>query len=231
MNLAIAQAMLREQFQRTLPIVIFCLGLSALLGLLQYVILAWEGRVSTADGSPEMVIVTHGFAILALLYCHSDERDLKMTMPTYLLRLPVRTIDLVVWRMSYGLLCVGVIGIWSSGVHYLFFGAAVEAEFAFWTPFLIGTTTFAVLQALAWAVGANGILVLFLANPVVLLLASGSDSRSHAISSTLAATRLDPYYPRWLCLSSWHTPVCESAAERVLSSAGNLGLFGFPNDI
>ena len=171
MNLAIARAMLREQFQRTLPIVIFCLGFGTLLALLQYVILAWEGRVSTADGSLEMVIVTHGFGILALLYCHSDERDLKMTMPTYLLRLPVRTIDLVVWRMSYGLLCVGVIGIWSSGVHYLFFGAAVEAEFAFWTPFLIGTTTFAVIQALAWSVGGDGIIVVFLANPVVLLLA------------------------------------------------------------
>ena len=170
MNLAIARAMLREQFQRTLPIVIFCLGFGTLLALLQYVILAWEGRVSTADGSLEMVIVTHDFGILALLYCHSNERDLKMTMPTYLLRLPVRTIDLVVWRMSYGLLCVGVIGIWSSGVHYLFW-VAVEAEFAFWTPFLIGTTTFAVIQALAWSVGGNGIIVVFLANPVVLLLA------------------------------------------------------------
>ena len=127
--------------------------------------------MSTADGSVEMVVMAHGLCIIALLYCHSDERDLKMNMPAFLLRLPVRTIDLVVWRMSYGLLCVGVIGIWSSGVHELFFGAAVEAEFAFWTPFLIGTTTLAVLQALAWSVGVKGIIAFLLVNPVALLLA------------------------------------------------------------
>ena len=40
MNLAIARAMLREQFHRTLPIVIFCLGFSTVLCLLQYIILA-----------------------------------------------------------------------------------------------------------------------------------------------------------------------------------------------
>lgn len=110
MHLAIARTMLREQFQRTLPIVIFCLGFSTVLGLLEYLILAWEGRLSTADGSVEFVVMAVGLGIIALLYCHSDERDLKMTMPAYLLRWPVRTIELVGWRMSYGVVCVGVIG-------------------------------------------------------------------------------------------------------------------------
>ena len=171
MHLAIARTMLREQFQRTLPIVIFCLGFSTVLCLLEYLILAWEGRLSTADGSVESLVMAVGLGIIALLYCHSDERDLKMTMPAYLLRLPVRTIELVGWRMSYGVVCVGVIGIGSSVVRYLFFGAAVEAEFAFWTPVLIGTTTFAMLQALAWSVGAKGLVAFLLVNPVVLLLA------------------------------------------------------------
>lgn len=171
MSLSIATAMLREQFQRTLSIVLVGLVISTVLCLLQYVSLAWEGRVSVADGSPEMVIIPIGLVVIALLYCHSDERDLKMTMPAFLLRLPVRTIDLVAWRMSYGLLCVGVIAIWSSGVQYLAFGAAVEAHFAFWTPFLIATTMFAVLQALAWSFGGNGILALLVGEPVVLLFA------------------------------------------------------------
>ena len=171
MSLSIATAMLREQFQRTLPIVLVGVVVSTVLCLLQYVTLAWEGRVSVADGSPEMVIIPIGLVVIALLYCHSDERDLKMTMPAFLLRLPVRTIDLVAWRMSYGLLCVGVIAIWSSGVQYLAFGTAVEAHFAFWTPFLIATTMFAVLQALAWSFGGNGILALLVGEPVVLLFA------------------------------------------------------------
>ena len=171
MSLSIATAMLREQFQRTLPIVLVGLVVSTVLCLLQYVTLAWEGRVSVADGSPEMVIIPIGLVVIALLYCHSDERDLKMTMPAFLLRLPVRTIDLVVFRMSYGLLCVGVIAIWSAGVQYLAFGAAVEAHFAFWTPFLIATTMFAVLQALAWSFGGNGILALLVGEPVFLLFA------------------------------------------------------------
>ena len=171
MSLSIATAMLREQFQRTLPIVLVGLVVSTVLCLLQYMVAAWEDRVSDADGSPEMVIMPIGLVIIALLYCHSDERDLKMTMPTFLLRLPVRTVDLVVWRISWGLLCVGVISIWSSGLQFLVFGAAVEAHFAFWTPFLIATTTFAVLQALAWSFGGNGILALLVGEPVFLLLA------------------------------------------------------------
>ncbi len=91
MSLSIATAMLREQFQRTLPIVLVGLVVSTALCLLQYMVAVWEGRVSDADGSPEMVIMPIGLVIIALLYCHSDERDLKMTMPTFLLRLPVRT--------------------------------------------------------------------------------------------------------------------------------------------
>lgn len=177
MNFAIAKTMIREQFQRTLPILVLCLGLSTVLCLLQYTGLWWESLGSGADVSPDLeftgftIFLVHAIGIMALLYCHSDERDMKVTMPAYLLRLPVRTIDLVIWRMGYGLFCVAVIGIGSSGVHYLFFGAEMEAAFAFWTPFLIGISTFAMLQALAWSIGARGIVMLVLTTPIVLLLA------------------------------------------------------------
>ena len=67
MSLSIATAMLREQFQRTLPIVLVGLVVSTVLCLLQYMVAAWEDRVSDADGSPEMVIMPIGLVIIALL--------------------------------------------------------------------------------------------------------------------------------------------------------------------
>lgn len=176
MNFAIAKTMLLEQFQRTLPILVLCLGISTVLCLLHYTGLWLERRVTGAHVSPDLeligftVFLAHAIGFLALLYCHCDERDMKVTMPTYLLRLPVRTIDLVIWRMGYGLFCVAVIGIGSSAVHYLLFGAEMESAFAFWTPCLIGVTTFAMFQALAWSVGAKGIVMLIFAIPIVLKL-------------------------------------------------------------
>lgn len=176
MNTAIAKAMFREQFQRTLPILILSLGISTVPCIILYTVRRAIEHISriavTADEelAVSAIFLAHAVGIIGLLYCHSDERDIKLNMPNYLLRLPIRTFDLNVYRMGYGLLFVGAIGIGSSSVYYLLFGQEMEAIFPFWTPILYGITMFAFLQALAWCIGGSGFGVILTALTIHLLV-------------------------------------------------------------
>ena len=177
MNVAIAKAMLREQFLRTWPIVVFCLGLCALLFLIQYADNVYNGSAAAPvdlEFQRLTIVLVHAIGIIALLYCHSDERNLTMTMPSYLLRLPVRTSELVIYRMSYNLFCVAVVAIGCSTLCRLVFGPS-NSTFEFYSPFRIGITTFAVLQALAWSIGAKGIFRLLVACVVCVFVAGSLD--------------------------------------------------------
>lgn len=176
MNIAIGKAMLREQFQRTQLILILSLGIGAVPCLILYVVRRFEAAVSGGAVMPDTELAVFSIfwaylvGILGLLYCHSDARDIELNIPSYLLRLPVRTFDLVLFRMGYGLLCVALIGIWGSGVQYLLFGEKMEVIFTFWTPMLIGVTAFALLQALAWCIGGSGFGVIVTALIINLLV-------------------------------------------------------------
>ena len=175
MNITIARAMFREQFQRTAPILVLCLGISTVFPIVQYLFARGEvtqpgaSVVPNAESSVLTVSISLILGVLALLYCHSDERDIKLNIPHYLLLLPLRTLDLVLFRMGYTLLCVALIGIWSSGIYYLLFGVEMQAIFSFWEPMLYGVTIFAILQALAWCIGGSGFGVILTALTIHLL--------------------------------------------------------------
>ncbi len=72
--------------------------------------------------------------------------------------------------MSWGLLCVGVISIWSSGLQFLVFGGRGDA-FRVLVAVPDRDNDVAVLQALAWSFGGHGILALLVGEPVFLLFA------------------------------------------------------------
>lgn len=163
MSASIARAMLREQFQRTLPLLVLCLGITSVSCLTLYFAIWREAQASrSVDVSSDagFAVGTIGgslmLCIVTLLFCHSDDRDLTLNMPGYLFRLPVRTFDLVFWRMGYGLLFVSTVAVVSSTVYYLLFSPEMEAEMAFWAPLRIAVTLFACLQAVAWCVGGSG---------------------------------------------------------------------------
>ena len=187
MNAAIPKAMFREQFKRTLPILVLCLGIVSVANLLLFLVQGIDERVTGGSVSPDegsavaiaVLAWVYVLGILMLLYRDGDASDVKLDMPAYLLRLPIRTFDLILWRMGYGLLFVAAIGVWSSGLHYLlfgtgmlyflFFGTQMETTFAFWTPMLYGVTVFAFFQALAWCIGGSGFGVLLTALATIVL--------------------------------------------------------------
>ena len=141
MNVAIANAMLREQIQRSRPFLILSLVICVLFVLIQ----------RTTEFADEVgfqrlgIFFVHAVGFVSMLYCHSDDRNVSVLMPGYLLQLPVRTIDLVFCRFGYGLFCAAIITVGCSIVHFAIL-EPTELSFAFWTPFKVGIVTFALLQ-------------------------------------------------------------------------------------
>ncbi len=168
MNPTIVKALLSEQFKRTFPILVLSAGISVVSSLIAYLDYRrienpiHSDLVSASEIALGGIVLAHFCAIVAFLYCYSDDRDLRLTMPAHLLRLPVRTGELVFWRMGYSVVCMAMLGLLSSSCFYALFSSEIGSNetmadyLPFWIPMLAGVTIFVCLQALAWTVGGSG---------------------------------------------------------------------------
>ena len=161
MNLTIARALISAQFRRTLPILVCSMGIIGVFCAWAYILLQLRPNANAGDAAGVTmagIVLAYILGVFMLLYCQSDASDLRLNMPAYLLRLPVRTTGLVALHMGYNLLFIAVLAIISSVLfHALFSGTYAEAPF--WVPLYIAVTVLACLQALAWCIGGTGMAV------------------------------------------------------------------------
>jgi hypothetical protein len=110
----------------------------------------------------------HLLWISFLLFAAGDDDDLRLSMPRFLMRLPVSAWKLVAARMSYGLASTAALALLSTITYYgLFEGRMVQA-LPFRALLMIYPVLYAMLQSAVWCIGPAGIA------PTIAVIAFGS---------------------------------------------------------
>jgi len=118
---------------------------------------AWEFEVA---GFSDDTIAAVGLSILVwfslLLIVSAEDRELKLTFPRYLSRLPVSAWKLAAARMSYGMVSSFVLALGGTALICALFGAGGGRDLPFYTLLLACPVAYAVLQAVVLWVGPAG---------------------------------------------------------------------------
>jgi len=101
--------------------------------------------------------VAHLFWLFILLSASDDDDDLKLTLPFYLMRLPVRAWKLVAARMSFGVMSNLVLAIAGTSLYYALFDETMEQALPFFSLFIAFATAYIVFQPVVWWVGPAGL--------------------------------------------------------------------------
>lgn len=163
MKMTVIATIFWEQWRCTFRGLIAATGLSIATCIAAYIYLQRYGAGdapyynSIARTASIGMLFGSGLYILYFLFAFGDESDLQLSMPVYLLRLPVRSLTLVLCRMTYGLASVAIIGFAGTLTFYALFGPEVEAHLPFGEVVLGFLIVFAFVQSTAWCVGPGGI--------------------------------------------------------------------------
>jgi hypothetical protein len=147
------QALLWEQWRRLRWPMVFALVLMVSASLLDYILMNTPVLTGSRAGvlSFVMTILCIGVSVAFLLYSHSEASDLRLTLPSRLYTLPVKTHVLVNCELFSRLAAVGLLAFVMVGTHYLLFGDEYpqDASSAWRIPlFLI--CLFVFIQGVCW---------------------------------------------------------------------------------
>lgn len=162
MNTSAIRFLIWENAARTYRL--WLLSLAGVLGacLSSYIFLSRIESVTINDKIVATEISYAGITIalsiyvLGLLFAFGDERDLRLEMPRYLLRLPVKTVTLVFWRLSYDVVSMAALAFVSMMSFRIFFDTETGNLMPFWGFITTFTWVVAALRAVSWAVGRAG---------------------------------------------------------------------------
>ncbi|MEK7795119.1 MAG: hypothetical protein AAB353_11340 [Candidatus Hydrogenedentota bacterium] len=163
MRMKIIATIFWEQWRCTFRGLIAATGLSIATCIAAYIYLQRYGAGdalyynSIARTASAGILFGSGFYILYFLFAFGDESDLQLSMPAYLLRLPIGSLTLVLCRMAYGLASVAIIGFAGTLTFYALFGPEMEAHLPFGEVVLGFLIVFAFVQSAAWCVGPGGV--------------------------------------------------------------------------
>lgn len=153
----------REQFSCTHRIFLAALSVSAASCIGAYLYLARLDEVTAADveaiAGPTLFGVYHAHTLFVvfLLFAFNESSQLGLSMPPYLLRLPIGTPSLVAWRMFFGVFATAALATVSTLLVYGLFGPEMEAHLPFLTLIAAYPLIYIYAQTIAWCIGSTGI--------------------------------------------------------------------------
>ena len=167
--------LMHDHWRSTRAAFIFAAGFSISLCLLVYIVIqlvmqAYLGTtlsenesLGTAEGVVTGLHLSQLFWLMFLLVSTGDYGNVVVTMPRYLMRLPVSAWKLVAARMTYGIATTIALALVGTMTYYALFDETMDKELPFLTFIVIWPVAVAINQCLVWWFGPAGTAVTYAA--------------------------------------------------------------------